>query len=205
MYRANCSVLHMKLNCELWSGCSLLFFRLLWFGNFVRFGFCVFSFFMLFDDCFLLFYTLVSFLVLCVVCVLNFGKFFRHVFLGELNEKLRYCIIAVSGLEILNQKSRRITALAFGVRLAIICIFSSPVRYGVWSSSMPTIGKCSLRSEDNRKKYIILSSSAPNLLSVISALIICSLVSFTVFSWAISLLRMSFSLTSEFQSAVRYS
>ena len=189
MYRANCSVLHMKLNYELWSGCSLLFFTLVVLS---ALDFVVFP-----SLCSLM----TAFFSSIRWCRFSYSVSYASLISASSSgmcfwaNSMRSCATASSLYPVLKfsiRKSRRITALAFGVRLAIICIFSSPVRYGVWSSSMPTIGKCSLRSEDNRKKYIILSSSAPNLLSVISALRICSLVSFTVFSWAISLLRMSF-------------
>ena len=56
---------------------------------------------------------------------------------------------------------------------------------------MPNSLKCSLRREESRKKYTIFSSSCPNLRSDISTSKICFLVSWTVFSRAISLLRVS--------------
>ena len=93
-------------------------------------------------------------------------------------------------LKLATRKSLRMMVFIFTVRFPIIPILSTSVIYGL-SSAIPTAAKCSFRSEDRRKKYSIVSSSALNLPPVMSASRICFLVSSTVRSSAISLLRSS--------------
>lgn len=65
------------------------------------------------------------FFVNFIMSVLDVGKSFRHVFSCKFKQHVGYGVASVCVLEILNQKSLRMTAFAFGVRLATIFVLSS--------------------------------------------------------------------------------